>query len=165
MKYCKITTINHPISLTYPNCIEDINSLFIREGYASSQKPFINNEVILNLDFVESEVAPLANRPKNRSMDFTFGLSNNGQSIQLMVLAELKLNQQNPNQLKREHLEEKVAGSMGVLNNSIDIYANYIFIFRSDKKEEAKSRFFRMNPKIPNEYLVMDIEEFYNTFF
>lgn len=165
MKYCKITTINHPISLTYPNCIEDINSLFIREGYASPEQPFINNEVILNLDFVESEVAPLANRLKNRSMDFTFGLSNNGQSIQLMVLAELKLNQQNPNQLKREHLEEKVAGSMSVLNSSIDIYANYIFIFRSDKKEEAKSRLFRMNPKIPNEYLVMDIEEFYNTFF
>lgn len=166
MKYCRITTMNHPTSLAHPSCIEDINALLLTEGDIGTGALFTNDEVVLNLDCVEAKIAFYdGDRERNKSMDFSFGIANDERSIQLMVLAELKLNSLNPNSIRREHLEEKVTASINVLTNAIDIYANYIFIFRNDKKEEARSRFFRMNPKIPNEYLVMDLEELYYNFF
>lgn len=165
MKYCRITTENHPVSLTHIGCIEDINHLLVNEGHVGAAALFTNGEVVLNLDCVEALIALREARERSRSMDFSFGIANEDQSIRLIVLAELKLNHQNPNHVRREHLEEKVAGSILALTNAVHIYANYIFIFRSDKKEEAKSRFFRMNPRIPNEYLVMDLQELHYNFF
>lgn len=165
MKYCKITTESHPISLAHPTCIEDINLLLVNEGYDGTLVLFNSNEVVLNLDCVETKIANDEAKARSRSMDFSFGIANGDKSIKLMVLVELKLNQKNPNWVKREYLEEKVAGSALVLKNDIHIYANYIFIFRSDRKQEAINRFFRMNPRIPNEYLVMDLQELHDTFF
>jgi len=165
MKYCKATTVNHPVSVAHKICLTDFNALLIVEGHISPVPPFTNNEIVLNLDCVETLLAIAANRNKNRSMDCAFGIANDDKSVQLMVLVELKLNHQNPNHVKREQLEEKVGGSISALTNVIPIYANYIFLFRSDRKEEAKNRFFRMNPKIPNEYFVMDINELQYTFF
>ena len=166
MKYCRITTENHPVSLTYSDCIEDINALLVKEGHITPPLTFTNAEVVLNLDCVEARLALIqGNKDKNKSMDLTFGIANNDRSIQLMVLVELKLNNSNPNNVRRDHLAEKVAGSFLSLTKVIPIYANYIFIFQIDRKEEAKSRFFRMNPKIPNEYLVMDTLELKTTFF
>jgi hypothetical protein len=164
MKYCRITTENHPVSLACPDCIEDISALLLKEGHITLFA-FTNDEVVLNLDCVETLLALKGVRDKRKSMDMTFGIANDDRSVQLMVLVELKLNHLNPNNVKRDFLEQKVIESTAVLSNSIHIYANYIFLFRSDRKEEAKNRFFRMNPKIPNEYLVMDVEELYDTFF
>jgi len=166
MKYCQVTTKNHPISLANLTIVEDFNTLLNAEGHVTSIAAFTNGEVVLNLDAVETLIAiAQGNRAKTKSMDCSFGIANNGRSIQLMVLVELKLNHQNPNNVNRAHLEEKVAGSVSALTNIIPIYANYIFIFRTDRKEEAKSRFFRMNPRIPNEYFVMDLAELKSTFF
>jgi hypothetical protein len=165
MKYCSITTQSHPVSLLYTDCIEGLNTLLVTEGHNNSTPEFNNGQIVLNLDRVEDYLAILHERDKNKSMDFTFGIANEDKSIQLMVLVEARLNYLNPNNVKREHLEEKVRGSSSALTSVIPIYANYIFLFRVDKKEEARSRFFRMNPRIPNEYFVMDIEELKSTFF
>jgi len=166
MKYCQTTTENHPVSSKHFSCIENINLLLTNEGHIGTAVLFINDEVVLNLDCVEAIIALNDDdRERNKSMDFSFGIANDDKSIQLMVLAELKLNSLNPNHIRMDHLKEKVAGSILALTNSIHIYANYIFIFRTDRKEEARSRFFRMNPRIPNEYLVMDLAELHYTFF
>lgn len=166
MKYCQVTTKNHPTCLANLTIIEDFNTLLAGEGHIGLTAAFTNGEVVLNLDSLETLIAIAhGNRAKTRSMDCTFGISNDDRSIQLMVLVELKLNHQNPNNVNRAHLEEKVAGSVSALTDIIPIYANYIFIFRSDRKEEAKNRFFRMNPRIPNEYFVMDLPELKSTFF
>lgn len=166
MKYCQVTTVNHPTSLANLTSIEDFNTLLTAEGHHASIAAFTNGEVVLNLNTVETLIAiSQGNRPKTKSMDCCFGIANNDRSIQLMVLVELKLNHQNPNNVNRAHLEAKVAGSVSALTNIIPIYANYIFLFRTDRKEEAKSRFFRMNPRIPNEYFVMDLSELQSTFF
>jgi hypothetical protein len=166
MKYCKNTTQNHPISLSHIGCIEDINSLLLNEGYDGIEGLFVNHEVVLNLDCVEASMALNdGDRERNSSMDFTFGIANDDQSVKLMVLAELKLNSLNPNHIRREQLEKKVSSSKRILNIDVYIHNNFIFIFRKDKKEEAKSRFFRMNPRVPNEYIVMDLDELRYYFF
>ena len=71
----------------------------------------------------------------------TFGIANDDRSIQLMVLVGYKLNLLNPNNVIIDFIEQKVSEAIAVLTTSIHIYANYIFLFRSDLKEEAKHRF------------------------
>lgn len=166
MNYCISTTQNHPIAQAYPNCIQDFNTLLINEGYVSSTTLFDNSEVVLNLDAVEALIALAEdNRNRNSSMDFTFGIANKEATSRMMVLVELRLNYVNPNNLKREKLEDKVAGSLLALTSIIPIYPNFIFIFSSDKKEEARNRLFKMYPRIPSSYIVMDLQDLKTSFF
>ncbi|MGE9310139.1 hypothetical protein ACLOAU_00715 [Niabella sp. CJ426] len=165
MKYCSETTTTHPTSVSCPHCVNDFNDLLSAEGYIASQQLFNMGEVVLNLDCVEATCAAAAGLERAKSMDLAFGISDLKKECQLMVLVEIRLNYQNPNNVRRDKLHEKVLGSIAALGSHLPIYANYIFVFREDKKQEARNRFFRMNPKIPNEYLVMDLDELKATFF
>jgi len=166
MKYCISTTQNHPIANSHPQCIEDFNTLIVKEGYSSPTALFTAGEKVLNLDTVEALIAlSQGNRNRNSSMDITFGITNSDSTSKMMVLVELRLNYTNPNNVRREKLEEKVSGSLSALTNAIPIYPNFIFVFRTDKKEEARNRLFRMLPRIPNHYIVMDLPELKAAFF
>ena len=100
MKYCKTTTMNHSVSLVHSDCIENINELVQREGHDVNELVFINKEICLNIEIVESKVAALENRNRNKSMDFAIGLSNSLTNDKEILLVELKLNLQNPRNIK-----------------------------------------------------------------
>jgi hypothetical protein len=166
MKYCISTTQGHPIAKAHPTSIEDFNNLLAKEGYTETTTLFNSQEIVLNLDTVEALIAlNEGNRNRNSSMDITFGIADTNLANKMMVLVELRLNYTNPNNLKREKLEDKVAGSLLALTTVIPVYPDFIFVFQSDKTQEAKSRLFRMYPKIPNNYKAMDLEELKAAFF
>jgi len=159
MKYSNIITRNHPISLLYSTCLEDINILIVRDGYTGVTPLFTNNEIIINLDISEGRVASKENRSPNKSMDMAFGIANSDSSIRQMLMVELRFNYVNMKNLTRLELTGKVMGSTLVLGNTIPICGDFIFIFQPNLKAQAKNRFFRMDPKIGSNYIIKDIYE------
>jgi hypothetical protein len=155
MDYCRETTSTHPISLTYPQCLQDINSLIVDEGYLGLIPLFMYNETVLDLDDAEEFVAANENRDLAQSMDMAFGVTD--KTSRKMVMAELKFRMENPNNLSREELEGKVAGSINILGNEIEIYNKYFVIVRQDQIEQARSRLARMFPPIDPNFIPSDI--------
>jgi hypothetical protein len=165
MKYCNYTTINHHIAVLHNNCLQDINYLITKEGYLGTVSPFINNETVIYLDLAEELIAITEGRSKNKSMDMAFGLTNSDSSIKEMLMVELRLNYSNPNNLNRAELEGKVAGSSLLLSNIPEIHNRFIFIFKTNQRQEARNRLSRMIPRINSNYIVMDIPELHSTYF
>jgi hypothetical protein len=158
MKYCRNTTLNHPLSQLHNNCLNDINSLIVNEGYQDINPLFTNNEIVINLDHAETIVADIQGRKeKNKSMDMAFGIKNAVATKIQMLLVELKFNVKDVYSLKRTDLEGKVEGSSIILGDIPSIYKRYIFIVKPEHLQEAISRFFRMIPKIESNYIVLDI--------
>lgn len=77
---------------------------------------------------------------------------------------DFKLNIRNFSALK-DDLEGKVNDSMLFLGNSIPIHNQYIFIFQSSKVQQARNRLQRMVPKIPNNYVAIDLSELIQKYF
>jgi hypothetical protein len=165
MKYCSNTTINHNIAILYNACLQELNQLIVNEGYLGTIPLFKNNEIVINPDKAEKIIAKKAGRRRNKSMDMAFGLSNSDSSIREMLMVELRLNYRNPNNLNREELEGKVAGSILVLANIPQIHNRYIFIFKTNQRQEARNRLSRMIPRINSNYIVMDIHELQASYF
>ncbi len=94
---------------------------------------------------------------KNKSMDMAFGIKNSDSSKIQMQLIELRFNYNNPNNLDRKEIEGKVAGSSQLLSEVPPTVKLYMFIFKTEKLQEAISRLFRIIPKINPNYAVMDI--------
>ena len=167
MKYCRNTTINHVISQTHTNCLIDLNSLIVREGFAGVNRLFVNGEIVLDLDLAETIFAGIENRKeKNKSMDMAFGLTNADATKRQMLLVELKFNVRDVYSLRKNDLEGKVESSCNLLGNDPAIYQRFIFIVKTENIQEAISRFFRMIPKIDSKYVVLDIhllkEQYFN---
>ena len=95
----------------------------------------------------------------------SFGVAIENSTIKHMVIVELRLNYINPNNVRREELEEKAIGSIAALGSSIPVHDNFIFIFQSNLVEQARNRLYRMNPRIPSNYIVMDPNTLKHTFF
>ncbi len=154
MDYCQETTSNHSISIAYPECLQNINSLIVDEGYLGLIPLFMHNETVLDLDDAEEFVAANENRHLAQSMDMAFGVKD--KTSRKMVMAELKL-RGNPNNLNREELEGKVAGSMNILGNEIEIYKKYFVIVQQDQIEQARSRLARMFPPLAPSFIPSDL--------
>ncbi len=166
MKYCKETTSNHPALNLFPICLEELNKLICCEGYSGEIPFFSHGEVVINLDLLEEKLAfQENNRLLNKSMDFGFGVSNQDSSDKYFILSELRLNYDNPNNLKGEDVIGKVKGSLLSIKNEIPIYEKFIFIFKTNQLEEARSRMFRISPRIPNNYIVMDLQKLRDSYF
>lgn len=157
MKYCKTLTLKHIESINKSECLKNFNNLIVQEGYDGLKKVFSKEIVVLDLDCVESKNAINEKRTNRSSMDCTFAIKNEITGDFEMLLVELRFNYINMRNLTRIKLLDKVKGSTIALGNSVKINEYNIFIFKSDLKEQAKSRLFRMLPKIPNNYVVMDI--------
>ncbi|MBK9982820.1 MAG: hypothetical protein IPP15_10430 [Saprospiraceae bacterium] len=84
-----------------------------------------------------------------------FGLSNDAKTR--MVFVELKFNMNDFYSLKKLDLEGKVEGSSQILSDIPPIYKRYLFIFKTERLQEAISRLYRMVPKIQSNYFALDI--------
>lgn len=167
MKYDKQKTIDHPISIQYPCCIQDFNEVVKEEDNVLKEKQytcvFLSNIEVLNLDYAVKKNYLINNIQRCNSMDITFAISENDNSE--MVLVDFKLNVRNPENLKKEDLEGKVNDSIVFLGNSIPIHNQYIFIFQLSKVQQARNRLQRMVPKISNNYVAMDLSELIQKYF
>ena len=90
-------------------------------------------------------------------MDCTFAISDDSKTE--MLLVEFRFNYKNLQNLNRNKLVDKVECSQEILGNSIPINEKSIFIFQKNLKAQAQSRIYRMYPRVPNNYLAMDLDD------
>lgn len=166
MKYSKSGTLSHIVSINNPKCLINLNDLILTEGYDGTEVVFNEDVTVLNMDCVEiNNARNEENRNRNSSMDCAFAIKEEINESVEMLLIELRFNYKSLKNLKQDKLLSKVSGTTLVLGNSFSISNNYIFIFNSNLKAQARSWFFRKFPTIPRNYMVMDIFELKLNFF
>lgn len=164
MNYNKLETKNHLVSQTYPCCVRDFNQIVLDEDDSLNTLPsFFTDVEVLDLDCVEIEKARSEHRNQNRTMDTTFAISDST-SLE-MLLVELRFNYINLANLNRIELLEKVTGSLLILGTSVNIHRDYVFIFQPHLVQQAINRLQRMNPRIPNNYIAMDLNQLKQIYF
>lgn len=158
MKYSKPETLAHIVSVNNPGCLTVFNDLIVKEGYDGVGNVFNDDIIVLDMDCVEiNNARNEGNRNRNSSMDCTFAIKDEVNNNVEMLLVELRFNYQKLKKLKQEKLLDKVSGSTLALGTSVPICTTYVFIFKTNLKEQARSWFFRRFPAIPRNYVVMDI--------
>jgi hypothetical protein len=166
MKYSKSETLSHLVSTNNPGCLCIYQDLIITEGYDGSECVFDRDVIVLDMDCVEIKNAiNEGNRNRNSSMDCAFAIKDDKNGNVEILLVELRFNYKSLQNLKQDKLLSKVSGTILALGNSVSISDNYIFIFNSNLKAQARSWFFRKFPTIPRNYTVMDIFELKTNFF
>lgn len=164
MKYNLNLTQNHELSRSFEACVVDYNQLIYKEDESLTELfYFFKNVEVIDLDCVEKCKSIVNNRPRFKTMDSCFAICDITRVN--MLLVELRFNYKNLKNLNRESLLGKVTGSRIILGDSIAICEKYIFVFKKDLVQQARSRLQRMIPKIPNNYIAMDLEELQNIYF
>lgn len=164
MKYNKVETKKHIVSQENPCCVKDFNQIVLDEDDSLAVLPNIFTDAeVIDLDCVEIEKARSEHRNQNRTMDTTFAISDS--SAIEMLLVELRFNYVNLANLNRIELLEKVSGSELILGTTVNIHQDYIFIFQPHLVQQAINRLQRMNPRIPNNYIAMDLNELFLRYF
>jgi hypothetical protein len=164
MKYDKLETNNHSVNLSHPCCNKDFNQILLDEDDSLAILPNVfNAAVVIDLDCVEVENARNEHRNQNRTMDVTFAISDTNNLE--MLLVELRFNYKNLANLNRIELLEKVDGSTLILGNTVKVNGDYIFIFQPHLVQQAINRLQRMNPRIPNNYIAMDLSVLVQKYF
>ena len=158
-KYCKETTIQHPIALKFENCVEDIGTVSIAEG--AKKSPF-SHEVCINLDKVERLLAKKQKREAQRTMDISFGIKYGNQKR--ILLCEYRLNYKNVNNLKKSELDLKISNSKSLVGQDPLVHNYYLFIFNSNLKNQAYHVLRRLYAN-NNTIEVMDLIDLKNHFF
>ncbi len=156
--YCEETLERHPLSRSFPECIEPLNGICLTEGARKS--PF-NEEKCLNIDKVESLLAQREKRDLRKTMDLSIGLKL-GQEIKIM-LCELRFNYKNVNNLKKSDLDSKMQNSQTLLGHQPPIHKPYLFVFNSSVKNQAYSVLRRLysNKSIVEAIDLMDLKSKY----
>lgn len=169
MKYCIKTTLEHPISKAFPNCIEEMNVLINNnvDSLLHYCLDFDSKDFVINGDIVERETAVTQNnRPLNKSMDFFIGLADINSNTTQLMFVELKLNYENNlRNLKADDIINKVAHSSNLINGTISIHNNFVFIFSNHIIEQARYKLKRLFPKIPSNYIPVTIDDFKKRYF
>lgn len=165
MKYSKTETLKLSAQINKDRCLEYLNDLILKEGCSETMPVFVNNEIILDMDCVELQLAMANSRNQNKSMDSAFVIADNVGTKKEILLVEFRFNYTNMKNLDRNELEGKVAGSINSLNPITNIHNQYFFIFNSSLKNQAISRLNRMLPRIPNNYIATDIADLKLKFF
>lgn len=156
--YCLQTTRNHQVARQHQNCIEKIDTLCKRDG--ARKTPFCD-EVCINLDGVEKELAKEDKRNNRKTMDFSIGLKQ-GKQIRL-VLIELRLRYKNINNLSKSELDSKIKNSKAILGQSPNLLNHYYFIFAPNLKNQAHRNLRRLysNKSIVSGVDLSDLKEIY----
>lgn len=170
MKYDKQKTINHPISITYSCCIQDFNEVVKEEDNVLKAKQytcvFLSSVEVLNLDCVKDKQYPIEiGKERPKSMDISFAISENDRTEMILVDFKLNIEGKKLNGIKKIDLEGNVNDSISFLGNSTPIHDQYIFVFQLNKVQQARNRLQRMHPKIPNNYIAMDLLELIQKYF
>ena len=164
MKYDKISTVSHYLAVKMSKIVvnldlmihsEDISSLIMANNFPDTK--------VLDIDAAEVEIAKYEFRLQNSTMDCSFAISDLNDTK--MLLVEFRFNYLNLKNLNRNKLLDKVAGSILLLGNNIGIFQEYIFIFQPSLKAQAQRRLFMMNPKIPSNYIALEINDLKSRFF
>jgi hypothetical protein len=161
MRYHKKTTISHPLSISHPQHIEQINTIIRNEG--GTIFPFTNNEVALNLDKVKKNST---NNDINRmkSMDIVIGLNNTSGNSPLSLLVDFKLNCNGTKSISDGDYKDKIKHSKILLFGSgMPVHNKYVFIFKDSLINQSRSIISRIlnNPLTD----VLKINEFKTKYF
>lgn len=165
MKYSRTETLRLSNLINQNLCLEYLNELISDEGCSSPHPIFVNNEIVLNMDCVEADLANAGGRLRDKSMDSAFVIIDNTGTISEILLVEFRFNYVNLKNLNRNELLGKVSGSTSALNPLSNIHNQYVFVFKSSLKNQAISRLNRMNPRIPTHYIAMDINDLRSNYF
>ena len=158
MKYSREETLTLSNHIKKDQCLEYLNDLLIREGCSSIMPVFDNNEIVLDMDCVEHQNIRGTGIGARKSMDCAFVLTNADGTLIEILLVEFKFNVRNLKQIDKWDLLDKVAGSKGSLSPLTNIHGEHIFIFESKLKQQARRKFYMMNPRM-DELVTMDIHE------
>lgn len=164
MKYSKPATENYAKKINKEECLEPIDQLITSQGYDENAVTFKKDDLVLNMDCVEAVISTIENRPLNKSMDSAFIIEDEA-GRQEIVLVEYKVRMANIRNLSVDELLEKVSGSTSILETPPDLHENYYIVYRSDIKEQARRKLFRLHPRIPEKYIAMDMADVQHKFF
>ncbi len=165
MKYAKKATVEFAKHIGKEECLEPVDQLIINEGCIDQNINFNGDELVLNMDCVEGKIALLEKRHCNKSMDSAFIAEDLNGASQQIVFVEYRFNYVNLSNVKKQDLFGKVTGSTLALNNPTNIHPNYYYVFNSNVKQQARSRFNRMNPAMPQHHIAVDMFDIKNLFF
>lgn len=101
MKYSKIETHKFAPKICDTNCLIDINTLIVKEGCSEPMPIFTNNEEVIDMDFVEINLAKAQKRTQNKSMDVAFVVNLGSPENNEVVLTEFRFNYVNLKNLKK----------------------------------------------------------------
>lgn len=165
MKYDRIKTITHPLSVKYHCCLKNFNQVIFNEDDSLlTVKNYLTDTEVIDLDCAEKERCLPTNIPRHKTMDITFAVSDNAKTE--MVLVDFKLNVKNPDNLTTAELVGKVTGSINLLGHTAPIHNQYIFVFQPNKKAQAENKLYRrMNGKIPNNYKATNLQDLIKKYF
>lgn len=156
MKYCKATTLQHPLAKRYPACLQELWSCIKQEGGKGTL--FCHKEICINLDEVEKQTG---RGDREATMDVTVGLSKEGKNRE-MLLVEFRFRYKSPRNISEANIRDKINHSRDLLEGTVS--RDYIFIFTSNKNE-ARSHFNRLFRGKKVSCRIMDEDEFYATYF
>ncbi len=160
MKYDRYITIHHPLSVVYPQHLENINQIIIDEG--GTQQSF-NGEIALNLDKVKKNCGQIE-ITRLKSMDMVVGLNDTQRTNPQTLLVDFKLNVNGIRSIKTGDYKDKIKDSKLLLFGSgISVYNKYVFIFNDQLIQQSRSIIIRglQNPFAE----VLTVDEFRNEYF
>lgn len=165
MKYANQATVDFAKAIGKEDCLEPIDKLIIKEG-CEDQFPDIKGDIlVLDMDCVEWKDALIEKRDRFKSMDSAFIIENENEINQEIVFVEFRFNYKNLSNLKKQELFDKVEGSTAAIKQNVKINQNYYFVFNSNLKQQAISRFNRMNPAMPQHFIAVDMNDIREIFF
>lgn len=159
MKYCKETTEQHPLSIKYPACLEQLKGCIVKEG--GSGVLFSDDDICLNLDEVEKLVSKGS---REATMDVAIGLSEEKRNRQ-MLLVEFRFRYDKPSNIGKKEIEDKINHSKQLLLGGATINKDYVFVFSPKKVNEARSHFRRLFSGKKVSASVMEEKELHKTYF
>ncbi|MCD8178243.1 MAG: hypothetical protein LUE98_12810 [Tannerellaceae bacterium] len=160
MKYCKRTTLTHPLSVQYPKEVELINQIFLTEGFKSYS---FEEEVALNLDKIEIKKSKGLSR--KATVDLAIGISRVQRNAQIL-LVELKFEVKRPGNISKKEIEEKIKHSIELLTHVVPVSEKKVLLFNDNIIQQARSaitRLYHNSPKMAIE--VKTVEDFKQTYF
>lgn len=181
MTYSKDITLAHPLSESYKCAIEKLDDLLIREGLRRGL--FTPNEVVLDLDRVETERAKKSHCRKENTVDFCMGIctikeeerknySSMGTSTKKetkeitpqILLVEAKLKVVKTRNIEESELKGKLNHSKDLLGSEPPLSKEKVFLFKDRYVGEARRYISQMFSNSPN-IKVLTTEEFKERYF
>jgi hypothetical protein len=160
MKYCLNATRAHPLSKSYTQYIENINTIIVEEG--GILQPF-NNEIAINFDKIKKN-ADNEDVKRMKSMDMVVAIRHSSRSNPYSLLVDFKLNCGGTRSIKDGDCKDKIKHSKVLLFGSgIPVYSKSVFIFKDDLIQESRSLISRIlnNPSAD----VLTLNEFKTLYF
>lgn len=114
MKYCKATTLQHPVAKKYPVCLQELLSCIKQEGRGD----------------------------REATMDVTVGLSHEGKNRE-MLLVEFRFRYKSPRNISEANIRNKINHSRDLLGGTVSKDYIFIFTSNKNEARSHFNRLFR----------------------